>query len=61
MYAAYVPTGIHHFLIYCPKTHRAFVKEVAVGLNQMSYSYPELPEQLDPDANKEVEKEQVIF
>lgn len=27
VFAAYVPPGIHHFLIYCPATHRAFVKE----------------------------------
>ena len=24
-YAAYLPPGLHHFLIYCPKTKRLFV------------------------------------
>lgn len=49
MFADYIPPGIHHFLIYCPKTHRAFVKEIALGLNQLQHMYPELPEQFDPD------------
>ena len=42
MFADYIPPGIHHFLIYDPLLHRAFFKEVIIGLNQSDH-YPELP------------------
>ena len=33
MYAAWLPPGVHNFLIYCPVTKRAFVKEVIIQHN----------------------------
>lgn len=43
VFAAHVPPGIHHFVIYCPKTKRVFVKEVVVGLSAKDFCWPELP------------------
>lgn len=42
IYANYLPTGQHKFLIYCPTTKRAFVKTLHVGLNKKDF-YPEWP------------------
>jgi hypothetical protein len=41
-FAAFLPPGVHQFLIYCPKTDRVFCKEVVVDLNSKDY-FPELP------------------
>jgi hypothetical protein len=34
VYAAYLPPGLHQFLIYCPKTKRAFCKDIVVDLSE---------------------------
>lgn len=49
VYAAYLPPGIHQFLIFCPKTQRLFVKDIVIDLNQ-SYIYSEYPRK--PKAGK---------
>lgn len=48
-YAAFLPPGVHNFLIYCPKTDRLFCKEVVIDLNSKDF-YPELPRM--PSTNK---------
>ena len=42
VYAAYLPPGLHQFLIYCPKTDRLFVKDVMVDVSHGNYfsEYP---------------------
>ena len=42
IYAAYLPPGLHQFIIYCPTTHRAFCKDFVVDLST-SDQYPECP------------------
>lgn len=42
IYAAYLPPGMHQFIIYCPKTKRAFCKDVVVDLNECE-PFPEFP------------------
>lgn len=42
VYAAYLPPGLHQFIIYCPFTKRAFCKDLIVDLSQ-SDEYPEFP------------------
>ena len=42
VYANYLQSGIHKFLIYCPSSFRAYVKTVAVGVNTKDH-YPEYP------------------
>lgn len=43
VYAAYLQPGLHQFLIYCPKTKRAFCKDIVIDLNSCD-SFPEYPE-----------------
>ena len=43
IYAAFLPPGLHQFLIYCPKTHRLFCKDIIINLNSFD-DYPEFPE-----------------
>ena len=43
VYAAFLPPGMHQFLIYCPKTHRLFCKDIIIDLNSFD-DYPEFPE-----------------
>ena len=45
IYAAYLPSGQHKFLIYCPISKRAFVKTIYVGINTKDF-YPEWPVQI---------------
>jgi hypothetical protein len=42
VYAANLPPGLHQILIYCPKTNRAFVKEIVVDLSYTD-QFPEFP------------------
>ena len=42
IYAAYLKPGHHQFLIYCPKTKRAFFQHIIVQLNTCE-NYPEFP------------------
>ena len=42
VYAAYLPPGLHQFVIYCPSTKRAFCKDIMIGLSESDH-YPELP------------------
>jgi len=42
IYAAYLPPGLHQFVIYCPHTKRAFCKDLIVDLNHID-PYPEFP------------------
>jgi hypothetical protein len=41
-YAAFLPPGLHQFLIYCPETHRAFCKQVVIDVNGRDF-FPEYP------------------
>ena len=43
IYAAYLPPGLHQFVLYCPATHRAFCKDFIVDLSA-SDLYPEYPQ-----------------
>lgn len=53
VYAAYLPPGMHQFIIYCPKTSRAFCKDIVIDLNASDY-WPEYPEpfRLPKDSQK---------
>jgi hypothetical protein len=42
VYATYLTPGNHQVVIYCPNTHRAFVKDFIVNLSR-SDQYPEFP------------------
>jgi len=42
IYANYLPSGQHKFLIYCPISKRAFIKTMFVGTNTKDH-YPEWP------------------
>ena len=42
VYAAYLPPGLHGFLIYCPVTKRVFCKDIVVNLNTKDM-FPEFP------------------
>ena len=33
VYSAYLKPGLHQFIIYCPVTKRAFVKDIIIDLN----------------------------
>ena len=37
VYGAYLPSGIHEFVIYCPETQRAFCQEVPIDLSKLDY------------------------
>ena len=43
IYAAYLPAGLHQFLIYCPKTKRVFCADLIVELSNLD-PYPEYPD-----------------
>lgn len=47
VYAAYLPPGLHQFILYCPHTHRAFCKDIVVGLSECE-PFPEFPEKFKP-------------
>lgn len=47
VYAAYLPPGMHQFIIYCPKTERAFCKDIIIDLNACD-QWPEFPDPLRP-------------
>ena len=49
-----MPPGLHYFIIYDPKSGRAFYKEIIVDLDFYD-SYPEFPEPFSEEA-KEVKK-----
>ena len=49
MYAAYLPPGLHSFIIYCPVTKRAYAKDIMINLSESDH-YPECPEIHKPDA-----------
>lgn len=49
VYAAYLPPGNHQFLIYCPKTRRAFCKDIVVDLCEVE-PFPEYPKRYRPPA-----------
>lgn len=42
-----MPPGLHQFIIYCPKTQRAFIKDVIIDLNACDH-WPEFPDPLRP-------------
>jgi len=42
IYAAYLPPGLHSFLIYDPKNKQLFCKDLMIDISQ-TYSYPEYP------------------
>ena len=42
IYAAYLPPGLHSFLIYDPRYKRIYCKDVLIDLSN-SYYYPEYP------------------
>lgn len=46
IYTAFLKPGHHQFLIYCPATRRAFVKNIIVEVNMMEF-YPEYPRRLE--------------
>ena len=59
MYAAILPPGQHQFLIYCPKTKRAFCKDLVVDLNECD-QYPEYPKKyMPPNALKKRTRQNV--
>ena len=45
VYAAYLPPGLHKFVIYCPDTKRMFCKDEMVNLSASDHHYPEYPGQ----------------
>ena len=45
VYAAYLPPGLHQFLIYDPVTKKAYVKDIILDLNASEF-YPEFPGQI---------------
>jgi hypothetical protein len=47
VYAGYLKPGLHQFIIYCPVTKRAFVKDVIIDLNCQDF-YPEFPLRIEP-------------
>lgn len=47
VYAAILPPGQHQFMIYCPKTNRAFCKDLIIGLNECE-QFPEYPKKYQP-------------
>jgi hypothetical protein len=47
VYSAYLKPGLHQFIIYCPVTKRAFVKDIIIDLNGQDF-YPEFPGKLEP-------------
>ena len=52
VYAAYLPPGLHQFIIYCPVTRRAFCKDVVIDLSASDF-YPEFPRQLKEPVGEE--------
>ena len=42
VYAAYLPPGLHQFLIYCPVMKKLYVKDVFIDLSNLRY-FPEYP------------------
>ena len=51
VYGAYLPPGLHQFIIYCPKTKRAFIKDVVIDVNACD-AWPEFPDPLRPTLDK---------
>lgn len=47
IYTAILPPGQHQFLLYDPKTHRAFCKDLIVDINECE-QYPEYPKKYMP-------------
>lgn len=45
VYAAYVPPGLHQFIIYDPITKKAYAKDMIIDLNSQDF-HPEYPSPL---------------
>jgi len=51
IYAAYLPPGLHQFIIYCPITKRVYCKDLIVDLSHADL-YPEFPSNTKHPKNK---------
>ena len=47
IYAAYLPPGLHQFIIYCPVTKRVFCKDIIINLNSFD-DYCDHPQKHQP-------------
>ena len=44
VYAGFVPSGLHHFIIYSPRTQKAYFKELVIDLNHADLYPQETPQ-----------------